>query len=94
MTSKQRASLRKQANAIDTIIHVGKGDLNDNIITQVRDALKARELIKGRVLDTSMMSAQEVANELAQATRSEVVQVIGTRFVLFKRNPQNIKIEF
>lgn len=94
MTSKQRASLRKQANGIETILHLGKGEINENIIKQTQDALKARELIKGRVLESNTMSPREVAQELASLTRSEVIQVIGTRFVLFKRNPQNIKIEF
>lgn len=94
MTSKQRASLRKQANGIETIIYVGKGEISENIIAEVADALKARELIKGRVLETNAMTPKEVAEILAKETKSEVVQVIGTRFVLFKRNPQNIKIEF
>lgn len=84
LTSKQRAQLRGLANGIDTIIHVGKDGLGDNLIAQANDALEARELIKGRVLDASLLSAREAAEALARATRSEVVQVIGTKFVLYR----------
>lgn len=86
LTSKQRAQLRGLANSIDTILHVGKDGLGDNLIKQADDALEARELIKGKVLENSMLSAREAAEALAQATRSEVVQVIGTKFVLYRQS--------
>ena len=72
LTSKQRAQLRGLANSLDTILQVGKDGIGDNLIKQADDALEARELIKGRVL--------------AKATRSEVVQVIGTKFVLYRES--------
>ena len=81
LTSKQRAQL---ANNIDTILHIGKDGIGDNLIRQADDALEARELIKGKVLENSMLSAREGAEELARATRSQVVQVIGTKFVLYR----------
>ncbi len=84
LTSKQRAQLRAMANALEPVVTIGKGDIGDNLIKQTDDALEARELIKGRVLETSLLSAREAADELARATRSEVVQVIGTKFVLFR----------
>ena len=84
LTSKQRAQLRSLATNLDTIVHVGKDGIGDNLIKQVNDALEARELIKGRVLENSLLSPREGAEELARATRSEVVQVIGTRFVLYR----------
>ena len=84
LTSKQRAQLRGLANSIDTILHVGKDGLGDNLIKQADDALEARELIKGKVLENSMLTAREAAEALAKATRSEVVQVIGTKFVLYR----------
>lgn len=84
LNSRQRAQLRGLANSIDTILHIGKDGIGDNLIKQANDALEARELIKGRVLENSMLSAREGAEELAQATRSQVVQVIGTRFVLYR----------
>ena len=78
LTSKQRAQLRGLANSIDTILQVGK---------QADDALEARELIKGRVLDNNIdYDARTAAEELAKATRSEVVQVIGTKFVLYRES--------
>ena len=84
LTSKQRAQLRGLANSIDTILHVGKDGLGENLIKQASDALEARELIKGRVLENSLLSAREAAEELAEATRSQVVQVIGSKFVLYR----------
>ena len=95
LTSKQRAQLRGMASTLDTIIHVGKDGIGDNLIKQANDALEARELIKGRVLENSMYTAREVAEELAVATRSEVVQVIGSKFVLYRyqHNKEKRKIE-
>ena len=86
LTSKQRAQLRGLANSIDTIVQVGKDGIGDNLIKQVNDALEARELIKGRVLENSMLTPREAAEELAQAARAEVVQVIGTKFVLYRKS--------
>ncbi len=84
LTSKQRAQLRGLANSIDTILIVGKDGVSDNVVKQANEALEARELIKGRVLENSLLSAREAAEELSPATRSEVVQVIGTKFVLYR----------
>ena len=86
LTSKQRAQLRGLANSIDTIVHVGKDGLGDNLVKQADDALEARELIKCKVLENSMLTAREAADALARATRSEVVQVIGTKFVLYRQS--------
>lgn len=84
LTSKQRAQLRGLANDIDTIVHIGKDGVGDNLIKQADDALEARELIKGRVLENSPLSPREGAEELARAVRAEVVQVIGSKFVLYR----------
>ena len=84
LTSKQRAQLRGMAATMDTILHVGKDGIGENLIKQADDALEARELIKGRVLENSMYTAREAAEELSVATRSEVVQVIGNKFVLYR----------
>ena len=83
LTSKQRAHLRGAANGIDTLFQVGKGGIGPQLIKQTADALAARELIKLRVLETCEFSAREAAEQLADATGSEVVQVIGTKIVLF-----------
>lgn len=86
LTSKQRAYLRGLANPIETILIVGKGEITDNIITQASDALKARELIKGKVLENSAYSSREAAEAIAEKCKAEVVQVIGSKFVLYKKN--------
>ncbi len=76
----------------DTIVQVGKGGITENVITQVKDALKARELIKGRVLENSMLTAREAADALAEACEADTVQTIGSKFVLYKRNNKDPKI--
>ena len=86
LTSKQRAQLRGIANTIDTIVHIGKDGINDNLVKQANDALEAREIIKCKVLENSMLTAREASEALAKATRSESVQVIGTKFVLYRRH--------
>ena len=92
LTSKQRAQLRGLANGIDTILHVGKEGIGENLVKQADDALEARELIKGRVLDNNLeYDARRAAEELAKATRSEVVQVIGTKFVLYRETHARLK---
>ena len=78
------AQLRGLANGIDTILIVGKDGIGGNLVKQADSALEARELIKGKVLENALMSAREAAEELAPLTRSEVVQVIGTKFVLYR----------
>ena len=89
MTSKERAALRAQANSLDVLFHVGKGGVGETLIAQTDDALRARELIKLRVLtETSPVSAREAAEELAAATSAEVVQVIGGVMVLYRYNPE------
>lgn len=92
LTSKQRAYLRGLANPIETILIVGKGEITDNIIKQAEDALKARELIKGKVLENSSYSSREVADTLAEKCKADVVQVIGSKFVLYKKNEDEPKI--
>lgn len=94
LTSKQRSVLKAIAAKEDTILQVGKNGIIDTLVTQVSDALKARELIKMKVLDGAMLTAEEAANQLAEKTKSDVVLVIGNKFVLFKRNPQKPKIQF
>ena len=87
LTSKQRAYLRSLANPIDTIIIVGKSGMSDMIIKQADDAILKRELIKGKVLETAALTPREAAEEIASAIKADVVQVIGTKFVLYRRNP-------
>ena len=84
LTSKQRAQLRGLANDLDAIVHIGKDGIGPNLTKQADDALEAREPAKGKVLENSPLPPREGAEELARATRSQVVQVIGTKFVLYR----------
>ena len=93
LTSKQRAFLRSLAANEDTILMIGKGGMSGQIIKQADDALTARELIKGKVLETADINSREAAEQIALETRSEVVQVIGSKFVLYRRNSDEPKIE-
>ncbi len=92
LTSKQRAYLRGMANSYETILIVGKGEITDNIIMQADKALTARELIKGRVLENSAYSSREAADIISEKTNSDVVQVIGSKFILFRQNEDEPKI--
>ena len=84
MTSKQRAYLRGLANTIDTILIVGKDGITDNIVKQADDALEARELMKMRCLETCLLSVREAAAQIAEAVAADVVQVIGSKAVLYR----------
>ena len=93
LTSKQRAYLRSMAAPMDTIFQVGKGGVNDNMCEQISNALEARELIKLRVLDNCDLNAKEAEQIISEETDSDVVQVIGTRFVLYRESVDHKKIE-
>lgn len=88
MNSKQRAYLRGLANKVTPIFQIGKGGVNDNFITQVVDALEAREIIKISVLENSLMSPKDAAEEIAVKSGSECIQVIGSKFVLYKESKE------
>ena len=84
LSSKQRAFLRGLAVEADTILMVGKSGMSPDIVKQTDDALEARELLKGKVLETAPLSPREAAEQLARETGAEVVQVIGATFVLYR----------
>ena len=88
LSSRQRSQLRAMANSIDTILQIGKGGITSNVITQMSDALVSRELVKGRVLESSLLTASQACDELAAQIGAESVQTIGSRFVLYKANTQ------
>lgn len=93
LTSKQRAQLRSMAASEAPIIYVGKEGITESVIDAARDALKARELVKGQVQENSMFTAREACDALSEACKAEQVQVIGRKFVIYKRNEKNPKIE-
>ena len=93
LNSKQRAFLRSKANSEEPVLHLGKGGLSEPLLRQAEDALAARDLIKGKVLETAPFSSREAAEQVAQAVCAEVVQVIGRTFVLYRRNQKEPKIQ-
>lgn len=92
MTSKERAALRAQANSLEPLFQIGKGGMSDALVEQTADALRKRELIKLKVLlESAPESPREFADKLAEATGSDVVQVVGGSIVLYKENPDKDK---
>lgn len=88
MTGKERAFLRKNANTMDPVCIIGKDGVDNEVITSVRKAITARELIKCKVLETAPCSAREAADEISDAINCDVIQVIGGKFVLYKYNKE------
>ena len=93
MTSKQRAYLKGLAMTMEPIFQIGKSSLTPENTAAVAEALEARELIKISVLQNCMDDPKEVAQTLAELTRSEVVQVIGKKIVLYKESRDHKKIQ-
>ncbi|NLK07216.1 MAG: ribosome assembly RNA-binding protein YhbY [Firmicutes bacterium] len=89
LNSKQRAHLKGLANSLQAIIQVGKAGVGDNLIVQIDEALEARELVKIRFLQNIEEEPQELAETLANLTKSEVVQRIGGVVVLYRRSEKN-----
>lgn len=93
LNSRQRAQLRAMANDMETILQIGKLGITDNTIKQVADALEARELIKLRILETCPTNVRETADQVAERVNCDVVQIIGTRFILYKESLNNKTIK-
>ena len=93
LNGKQRAYLRSIANTIDTILIIGKGGITEQVVKQADDALTAREIIKGKVLENSELNSRQAADQLSEVTSSDVVQVIGSKFVLYRPNPDEPQIK-
>ena len=86
LTSKQRAELRSDANTLETTLMVGKGGVTENVLLEARTQLEARELVKGRVLETALMSAREVSDEICEAIGADGIQCVGSKFVIYKKS--------
>ena len=84
LTSKERADLRAQANTIDTTLIVGKDGVTENVVAEADRLLTARELVKGKVLETALMSAREVSDEICEATGADGVSCVGSKFVIYR----------
>ena len=88
MTGKERAEFRKQANTLNAIFQIGKGEISDAMLDSIDEALEKRELIKISVLDTADLSAKDAAEMISAATGSEVIQCIGKKFVLYRKKQE------
>ena len=84
LTSKQRAELRAQANALDTTLMVGKDGVTEALIAEADNQLTARELVKGKVLENAMLTPREVCDAICEETGADGVSVIGTKFVIYR----------
>ncbi|SDK52816.1 ribosome assembly RNA-binding protein YhbY [Sediminibacillus albus] len=93
LTGKQKRYLRAQAHHLNPIFQVGKTGVNGNMLVQVSEALEKRELIKISVLQNCMEDRGEVAEQIADGTKAEIVQVIGNVIVLYKESQENKQIE-
>ena len=92
LTSKQRAQLRAQSNPLETTLMIGKEGITEGLIASAKAQLAARELIKGRVLETAMLTAREACDALCTALNAEGVQTIGSKFVIYKKNEKKAQI--
>ena len=88
LNSKQRAYLRKLANGIDPAMIIGKGGTTDVMVREIATVLEARELVKIKILNNSVVDAKEVSQEIAEQIGADVVQVIGSKFVLYKESQE------
>ena len=86
LTSKRRAELRSEANTLETTLMVGKGGVTDSVLAEAATQLEARELVKGRVLETAMLTAREACDAICEALRADGVQCVGSKFVIYKKS--------
>ena len=84
LTSKERAQLRAQANTLETTLMVGKDGVTRAVAEEADRLLTARELVKGKVLESALMSAREVSDALCEATGAEGVACVGNKFVIYR----------
>ncbi len=86
LTSKQRADLRSEANTLDTTLMVGKGGVTQSVLDEAKTQLEARELVKGRVLESALLTAREVCDAICEGTGADGVQCVGSKFVIYKKS--------
>ena len=86
LTSKQRAELRAEANTLETTLMVGKGGVTQSVLDEAKTQLEARELVKGRVLESALLTAREVCDAICEGTGADGVQCVGSKFVIYKKS--------
>jgi RNA-binding protein len=88
LKGKERAELRSEAHHLTPTVHIGQHGLTPALINSLDDALRTRELVKVKLGNKEDTKPKDVANALALATNSDVVQVIGRTATLFRENPE------
>ena len=86
MTSKERAEFRAQANTLDVTLIVGKGGISDTLLDEAVVLLDSHELVKGRVLETSGLTAREASDAICEALGAEGIACVGTKFVIWRKS--------
>lgn len=86
LTSKQRANLRSEANTLETTLMVGKGGVTESVLAEAKTQLEARELVKGRVLESALLTAREVCDAICEGIGADGVQCVGSKFVIYKES--------
>ncbi len=84
LTSKQRAEFRAQANSLESTLTVGKDGVTEAVAAEAERQLTARELVKGKVLESALMSAREASDAICSATGAEGISCVGSRFVIWR----------
>lgn len=84
LTSKQRAELRGRANGLPVLLTVGKGGVSESLIAEADNVLTAKELVKGQVLENSLLTAREASDAICEATGADGVQTVGSKFVIYR----------
>lgn len=93
LTGKQKRYLRSKAHHLKPIFQVGKEGVNENMLTQINEALEKRELLKVTVLQNCLDDKEDVADQLVDGTAAVLVQIIGATIVLYKESIEYKKIE-
>ncbi len=91
MTGKERAELRTRANGLDTTLIVGKGGVTPNLIAETEILLESKELVKGRVLETALLTAREASDLICEATGADGIQTVGSRFVIYRKSKKLVR---
>ncbi len=86
LTSKQRSEFRAQANGLETTLMVGKGGVSEQVIAEAEKLLDGKELVKGRVLETALMTAREASDAICEATGADGVSTVGATFVIYRKS--------
>ena len=84
LTSKQRAELRARANQLPVLLTVGKGGVSGSLIAEADTVLTAKELVKGQVLESALLTAREACDAICEATGADGVQTVGSKFVIYR----------